>query len=248
MVSAEEVLQKSPSPDRRTHHRKPSTVQDAPVPGAAPLRPRRQPKWIVGGALSMLLGALGAAWLWHQATGTHQVVYVAQPLEVGQEITAGDLTTVSVGRIPHVQTVSGDELNALIGQEATVALPEGTLLPAGVIGDVPLDEGESQLGLRLASGRIPTTGLHPGSPVLAVTLPDPALVQPQAESLTTEAVIVADDEWADLTVTEARVITAPVRDEDGISWIVDVAVPDGAAADLARLAATDRVALVLDGE
>lgn len=207
-----------PTPEHLTH--------------AAPLRPRRQPKWIIGGALSMAVGALGAAWLWQQATGTHQVIYVAQSVSVGEVIEAGDLTTVQVGRLPDVATVPGDELAALIGQQAMVTLPSGTLLPGGVIGELPLASSESQLGLRLASGRLPTTGLEPGSMVSVVTLPDPSGQSAESELPAS---------------TPARLITPPSRDEDGLSWLIDVAVPTESAEELAQLAAVDRVAVVLAG-
>lgn len=210
----------------------------------APLRPRRQPKWIVGGVLAMALGAIGAAVLWHQATGTHQVVYVARPLEVGQEITAADLTTVSVGRLPQVQTVPGTDLDSLIGQQALVELPSGTLLPTGVVGDVGLDPGEGQLGLRLPSGRLPTTSMDPGAAILVVTLPNPA-VDPGTDAADAAG---GSDAAGSVTEVPARLITAPVRDEDGISWLVDIAVAEHEGPELARMAAADRVTIVLAGE
>lgn len=207
----------------------------------APLRPRRQPKWIVGGVLAMSIGAVGAAVLWQQATGTHDVIYVAKPLAAGDVITAGDLTSVSVGRLPHVKTVSAGSLDQMIGQQALVALPSGTLLPEGVIGELPLEPGESQMGLRLSSGRLPMSGMIPGAEVVLVPLPEPAVAagtqSPQDESLPTS-----------MDEIPARVLTEPTRDEDGMSWLVDVAVPSSDASDVARLAAADRVAIVLAGQ
>lgn len=204
----------------------------------APLRPRRQPKWIIGGALSMAMGALGAAWLWQEATDTQRVVYVARPLQVGQVIEAGDLTTVSVGRLPQVETVPAEQMDALVGQQAKVALAGGTLLPDGVVGEMPLATHEAQLGLRLPSGRLPTSNIEPGSAVTMVALPDPAVVE-QGQVVTTAG--------PDADTVPARLLTAPTRDEDGLSWLVDIAVPAAEAPDLARLAAADRVALVLGG-
>ena len=92
------------------------------------------------------------------------------------------------------------------------------------VGDDPLPEGQALVGLKLPLGRMPAGDLPAGTVVRVVSIAE-----------------------GDGSATDATLAAAPLLLEDG-SFSVDVLLPADAADDVARLAATDMVALVVTGE
>lgn len=191
-----------------------------------PLRARRSPRWIAAGVLAMCLGGLGAVLLYDGAVTSQQVLRVNTAVARGELIEAGDLGPVTVGALPGVSVVPAEQMSDLVGQSALVDLPAGGLVPAGGVGPPTLAEGSVRMGLALPAGRLPTSALTPGEPVLLI--PVPAADDPTAEP---EAVVTA--------VLHSVPTTAP----DGVASLVDVTLDREDADLVARLAATDRLVL-----
>lgn len=200
---------------------------------AGRLRPRRQPKWIAAGVLAICLGGLGAAVLYTEAAQSSDVVVLTRSVPRGEIVQTSDFAVARVGNLTGVSHVSGSAIPELVGKSALADLPKGALLPAESVGSPVLASGSSQVGLKLAPGRIPTGELPQGVPVVLVPLEDAR---------------VAPGQQADLPAPiPATVLTPPRPGPDGVAVLLDVRVTDDRADEVAVLAATDRVALVKEG-
>ncbi|WP_460744419.1 SAF domain-containing protein [Mariniluteicoccus endophyticus] len=233
---------------------RPDTTGDTSQPFGAPpapaVRPRRQPRWIATGMLAICLGGLGASMLYVEATGAHDVLQVTRPIPRGDLIRPGDLRPVSVGSLPGSATVPADQLGQLEGRRALIDLAGGAILPADAIGQPPVDRGQTQIGLRLAPGRLPVGDLPPGSAVHLIAVEDPRLVQagqttqsggqnggPSGQSTNP----------ARPASLGAVVVSAPRPGPDGVAMLLDVKVPADRARHVAELAAAERIVLVKEG-
>lgn len=201
---------------------------------SARLRARRQPKWIAAGILAICLGGLGAAVLYSEAAQSSDVLVLTRSVGRGETLAATDFRVARVGTLAGVSHVSSGELPTLVGKKALADLPQGSLLPAGSVGTPALATGSSQIGLKLAPGRLPTGELAQGVPVLLVPLDDartaPGSPEPEAAR-----------------PIRATVLTPPRLAPDGVATLLDIAVGADDAAVVAALSATDRVALVKVG-
>ncbi len=182
-------------------------------PTIATLRPRRSPRLVAAGGL---LAALGHS---------NQVVVVAHSVPRGEVVQSTDLSVVTIGPAPGVRTIPGDQLTELVGKQALVDLPAGSLVGTGAIGTATLEAGQVQLGLKLQAGRVPVQSLPAGTAV--------QLVQVSSDKQNTKGLVV-----------DAVVVTAPRTSTDGSSSLLDVAVPEGVSAEVADLAARDLIVLV----
>ena len=200
--------------------------------GSAPARPegvqlraRRSPRLIALGVLLVVLGGLAAGAV-YSATADHRaVVTMARDVARGSVLHADDLAAAEVPGGFAVDALPAERLDELVGEHALTDLPQGSFPLAHHVGDDPLPEGQSLVGLKLPMGRIPVSPLPPGTRVAVVGV---------AEGL-------------DQTV-EAVVAAAPVTLQDGMTYAVDLRVPAVDAPTLARLAAADAAALVVIGE
>lgn len=198
------------------------TPPSAPRPDAVRLRARRSPRLIALGILLVVLGGLGAAALYLSTADYRPVVVMAKSVARGTVVRRADLTVVDVPSSLGVKGLEASDLPSLVGQQALSDLPEGTFLTKKLVGEDPVPEGQSVVGLRLALGRIPTSPMPVGTPVRLVGL---------AEGSTDS--------------TDAVVASQPSLLDDGASYSLDVLV-DGAAAELvARLSAADALAVVV---
>lgn len=203
---------------------------EQPAPAAArpegvQLRPRRSPRLVALGMLFVVLGALGAAALYSASVDQRTAVVMATDVVRGEQLTAEDLAVVSVPAGFQVEVTDGDALSELVGRTARTDLPAGAFPTGRLLGEDPIPAGHSLVGLQLGPGRMPGTDLVPGTPVQLVSLAE------------------GDD-----SVTDAVVAEAPVLTDDGTGFVLDVVVPDEAAHAVARLAATQQLALVAVGE
>lgn len=203
-------------------------------PEASPrVRLRRDPRWLLAGILAVTLGGLATAFLVTSASAADPVVRVNRTIYRGETIAPTDVSVVTVGRGLDVPTVPGARLAEVVGSAAITDLPRGSLLVADSYGPAGLPPGRARIGVRLEAGRLPSAGLVPGAPLLVVALPAAG------------ATGVADDGLpASVTATLA---TAPTQATDG-SFVVDLTLASDRAEAVARLAATDRVAIVGVGE
>ncbi|MDO5682646.1 MAG: SAF domain-containing protein [Propionibacteriaceae bacterium] len=212
---------------------RPPLTRTMPDEATGRLRARRQPKWIAAGLLAMCLGGLGAAVLWGEASGSAEVLVLTRPVARGEVVTAEDFRVARVGHLDGASSVAAAELPAVAGQQALVDLAMGSLLPAGGVGASALDAGGVQIGLRLPPGRVPLGALPAGTPVLLVPLEDPR-ANPEAAGRVAVPI-------------EATILAPPQAGPDGVAHLVDVRVDSPQAAQVATLAATDRLALVKAG-
>lgn len=209
------------------HDRKPDTREET---HAAPservqLRPRRSPRLVALGVLFVVLGALGAAALYTASVDRQSVVAMARDVVRGQEISAEDLLVVSVPTGMQLEVTDGELMPDLIGRTALSDLPAGAFPAPRHLGEQPIPAGHGLVGLQLGPGRMPGTQLVPGARVQLVSLAE-----------------------GDEAVTDAVVAAAPTITDDGTGFVIDVIVADATAHTIARLSATQQLALIAVGE
>jgi len=192
---------------------------------AAPVRTRRNLRWMAAGVLAVCLGGLGAALLYTSLSNAQTVVRVVRTVYRDQVITAADLGVTSAGPAAGVDTVAADRIDAAIGSTAQYDLVEGSLLGPRDFGEAAVEAGTARLGLRLAAGRIPASPLPPGTEVLLVPVGRDGGEPPAGASVV------------------ARIAVSSSALPDGAS-IVDVSVAAAEAELVARLAANDQLVLV----
>ncbi len=194
------------------------------------LKRRRRP-WVFALCAALVAaGALGTAFAFTSVTDTEEVLVVSRDIKRGETIEAGDLSVVRVSVDPALTPVAGSRRAELEGSRAAADLWAGTLLIDQAVTDnlVP-GEGESLVGISLTPAQMPSEPLDAGDAVRIVTTPGDQGEVSNEDPVTIEAVVVGVS-----------------RVQETGETVVDVTVPEGAAADLAARAATGRVALVLD--
>ncbi|QLQ14405.1 MAG: flagellar biosynthesis protein FlgA [Micropruina sp.] len=191
----------------------------------APVRARRNVRWIVAGVIAVCLGALGSAYLYVSVAQAHSVVRVNRTIYRGETVTATDLGSVSLGSAVGIETVPVESAADLVGKTALIDLPGGSLIVPGAVGDAVVAPNAARVGLRLAAGRLPVSALPAGTPVLLVPLAKDSQTAPEGASVV------------------AQVATAPTVLVDGSS-VLDVSVPAAEAERIARLAAAELVVMV----
>lgn len=195
------------------------------VPGASPLRTRRNLRWLAAGVLAVCLGGLGAALLYGNLSNAQSVITVKHTVYRDQVVTAADLGVTSVVPAAGVDTVPAERIEEVIGRTAHHDLTEGSLLSPRSFGEPLVEAGTVRLGLRLAAGRMPSAPMPPGTQVLLVPVGREGAEPPAGPSVV------------------GRLATAASELPDGAS-IVDVSVAAGEAERVARLAAGDQLVLV----
>lgn len=203
----------------------------APPPAPARLKERRRPLLIVSMVGLVCLGGSVSAYAYVSTNETEDVVAVRESVARGEVIGAEDLMTVRVGLDPALDPLSASELDDLVGQRATVDLSAGSLVIAGTITDEVIPaEGQSIVGVSLTSAMMPSEPIYAGDSVRIVSTPGEAgEIRKGTTPVTIEATVVGVRGVAETGET-----------------VVDVAVDESEAADLASRAATRKVALVLD--
>lgn len=197
-------------------------IEDARNPR---VRPRRDVRLIAIGVLAVCLSGLGAMWLYSSVTDASPVVTVLRSVPRDQVITAADVGLVSVPAVPGLETVPAERLAEVVGQSAHTDLVAGSLLSPRSYGPPVVRAGMAQLGLRLSPGRVPSTALPPGTPVLLVAVARDGGTPPDAPSV------------------QAVIASAGIEQPDG-STLLDVDVPQEQAERVARLAAADQLVVV----
>lgn len=205
-----------------------SEESGAPRRSASGLRARRSPRWIIAGLLAVCLGGVGGATLWTQATNAHPVIRVTREVPRGEVVKASDLAIVNVAAAPGIRTVPASQLSQLVGQVATSDLPADSLLAPDTVGAVAVERGTVHLGLQLAAGRLPTKPVPAGSTVNLIAV---SAGKAEAKSGRFDAIVV----------------TAPHASPDG-SWLLDVAVSDSQADQIAELASSGQLVLAREAD
>jgi hypothetical protein len=194
-------------------------------------RQKRSRIWIAAALVLIALGGLIAWFVVANLRDTTPVVAVRNDIPRGSIINAADLTTANINHDATLQTLPASQLAQIVGKRTNVDLKAGTLIPPAAITDTLLPPaGQSLIGLALAPGQLPATALHPGDKVRLVSTPkdqdDPTAASP---AVTILGEVVTSTTLTDTTKTRVDVL---------------VSVNDSATA--AALAATNRVALIVD--
>lgn len=210
------------------------TADGAPSLPAPPRLPgRRNPRWIALGLVAICLGGLLAYAVYARVSTETRVLSVTSTVYRGEVVEAADLTTVVVHGDPPGPVVPATEQGSVLGKRAVFDLPAGSLVAPGSLADGTLpDAGRSVVGLRLPTGRAPSSLLVPSAPVRIVALPAPASGTGAKDSLVGK--------------TYAGRVVGSTPGPDGTSTVVDVEVDAGQAPTIASLGAQDRIALVRD--
>ena len=186
-------------------------------------RLRRSPRLIAIGLLCACLGGLGAAFAWTNLSTAQTVIVAERPIARGAVIAPGDLGLTDVSSAPGVAIMAGESLAGLVGQQALVDLPLGSLIGPESIGHLSVPAGDAVIGLRLAPGRSPVGELPYGTLVTLLR--------------------VGEAGRAPAWTVQASVVTPAVIGSDG-SVLVDVALPQGEALVATTLSALGELALM----
>lgn len=205
----------------------PLTEAMAPAATTA-TRHRRRPALIALAVALLALSGLAGWWAFTQASDTTTVIGVKHTIRAGQVIKAEDLTQVQAAADPAIHTVPLTAADTVVGKRAATDLAAGTTLtPDSATDALVPHRGESLVGVLVAAGKAPVTGLAVGAPVRLVPSP-----QQQAGSLD----------------TVSGVIVGVTETPDGTGQRVDVQVPAGQAAGIQRYASTNELSLVIDSK
>ncbi len=205
----------------------------SPLP--EPPKPRR--RWGLFAAMAALvcLGALGNVWFHQASTNAKQVVAARSTIERGTVISRDQLMTVQVGSDPALRPVDASQIENMVGKRAAIDVAAGSLLTADVATtkNVPA-QGQSLVGVAVTPAMMPGTQLVAGDRIRIVATPaQQALGETAAAPVAVAAVVVSTQTGADTT-------------GQGAQTIITVDVPTADAAQLAAIAATGKVAVVLD--
>lgn len=188
------------------------------------LRARRSPRLLALGILCVVLGALGGAALYTNASQNTSVVMMTRDVTRGEAITAQDLAVVDLPGTTVNGAIPAERIDEFIGATALSDLPSGAFPAQRHLGQRPLPEGHSLVGLKLETGRIPGIPLAPGTQVRLVAL---------GESQ---------------EITHAVVATSPFREEHETHFLLDVVVAQADAPRVAASAANNELVLVAEGD
>ncbi len=193
---------------------------------------------MAAGILCACLGGLGGALAWQQASSATPVVVMNASVARGETVKATDLAVVDLPPAPGVKTIPAADLHELVGQQAMVDLPAGSLVGEGSVGTPQTEPGFAELGLKLTAGRLPSSRMPAGTAVVLIEVSAPG--GPASPSSGQNAAGKA-------RTFEAVIVTAPKMLPDGGTWVVDVSLPEGAAAEVAQLSSQDRIVLIKRG-
>lgn len=196
-----------------------------------PPRTRRKPVWMAIAAVLITVGSLLTWFTVNQVRATVSVVAVRSDIERGATISRDKLTTVEINAGTTLSTVPASQLESVVGKRATVDLLTGSLVSQASVADTLIPAaGQSVVGLALNVGQLPAVPLKVGDKVRIISTPRAQDEAPFGDpGQTISAVVVSTSKVADSSVT-----------------VVDVSVFSAQAATVAGVAATGRVALILE--
>ena len=181
------------------------------------------------GVLLAIVGGLVAWFAYSQATQGQQVVATARHIAYGATITEADLRPVQIPTASTLRVTAWSDLATIVGHVATTDLATDALVPPDAVGAGRLPErGQAIVGLPVAAGRLPVSGLHPRD---VVEIVNPIATQNGLNGL-----------------AGLRATVLAIGDPDAAGRrTVDLIVPDTAVDDVAAAAGNDTTLLVLVG-
>lgn len=207
----------------------PTSTSRAASTAPSPVKPRRNTRAMLLGVVVAILCGLLAVWAVNRAGTTRSVVVVTSDVAAGDQITEKDLSTTQVNGGEDLSTVPADNLRSLIGRRANTSIPAGSLAnDSAFVSRLAPRSGDVILGVALAPGQLPHTGLQKGDVVrIVLTAPDSASksAPTAAEPITAVVLAVGDS------------------DRNG-RRLVDLSVPNGDADRAAKAAGTEKIAVL----
>lgn len=156
----------SASPMGTANPRSPSGVRRSV---GAPRR-RRLP-YLLLGVLLVAGCSAGGVVVAMQLGHRQQVLALARPVVVGQQLSARDLKEVSVPADTGLQILPAASRARVEGRPAAYSLPAGTLLTSALLGSARVPSaGQAEAAVGLKAGQFPP-GLQPGNRVTVVVAP-----------------------------------------------------------------------------
>lgn len=223
--------------EKKTKRTRNKTTEEAPasapLPAAygQPVKSRRR-IWLAALGIAIVLISGFAAWkVTTTVSETVSVLTLKQPIARGEQITQDDLTTLSIAGGQASDTFAADQAPKVLGQIATVDLPAGSLLTSNnTAAKLDIPEGHTIVGVALSQTQLPNFPLQAGDKVRIVDTP-----------------VAQGEPPLDAPNTSTATVFSVKFDDANKVWIVDLDVPAQQAAPLAARAATQRIALILDG-
>ena len=125
---------------------------------------RRNPKWIALGIVALCLGGLLSYVIYSRVATETTVVAVAQTVYRGEVIDRATSPRSPCRAARSLQAVPARELDNLVGQRAAIDLVAGSVLvSSAVTAETVPAIGRAVVGLKLPTGRAPTSLLVPSS-------------------------------------------------------------------------------------
>jgi hypothetical protein len=210
----------------------------AAAPVAAPRGPReRQLRFghFAAAVALIVVGALGTAALVTAASADDLYLAISRDVDFGAVLTDDDLVEVRIGNPPELRPVAASERHRVVGNYASMPLAAGTLLTAAHVTAEPVPAvGQHVVGITLRGERLPAQRPRPGDAVLLVATAERG----------------GDTSMPTWRATVPRVTGHGGGLLDGSSSrtiTLDVSVPAANGPEIARLAAANRIVVVLDG-
>ena len=207
----------------------------APARGRLPVARRdRRPALAALALLLVLVGALGSALVAYRSGSREDVLVARRDIEVGQLITAADLTTARVAADGGT-TVDAAAIKNFIGTHALAYVPQGTLLNGKMFSGASIvPSGAQVVGVVVDITRRTTTRLRPGDIVQLVYVSGSGSGDQQGGAAAP----------GDTIVKAAKVVAVGSGGGSG-QLSVSVLVPDADAGTVADLASGNSLALTL---
>lgn len=195
-----------------------------------PLATRQRKPGYIALAVILIIGlAVGFGWFYQSSGAKAPVVVVIAPVAAGHPVLRQDLSTIDVSG--GVVAVTGDHMDSVLGEIATVDLLPNTLLQRSMVTSADtLPSGDAQVGVALKGGQVPAEGLSPGDSVEIVALPDKGAT--------------GAGQSAAVLVSSAKVFAAVTDPAQVGGLLVTVTVPAASAVPVAQASGTGLVALV----
>jgi hypothetical protein len=135
---------------------------------------RRNPVWLAGGLLLVVVCALLGALLFSAVDERRAVLVAAHDLAPGVPVSRGSFDVAHVAAEANVSVIEPRLVEAIIGRMPAGPIPTGTVISEGLFaGAIPLEASESVVGFALEPGEAPTLTLEAGTRLDLVELSSP---------------------------------------------------------------------------
>ncbi|MDQ3470367.1 MAG: hypothetical protein M3487_11475 [Actinomycetota bacterium] len=143
----------------------------------------RNPAWLLGGILLVVMSALGGVLLFASRDDRVEVLVTAGELRMGDVVERQDLRIERIAVDGGLAVVEPDSVDEIIGQYVVAGVPDGTLVNRAMFSpESGLGANEMDVGAALDPGEFPQSDLPVGARVeLLVTVPAGPVLGPAIE-------------------------------------------------------------------